>query len=216
MSNEEKLSDEDLMVLLPIYYKRLFPTYLMCKWLGYSEVPKEYFHRREFSFTLKDDIYLRYQTYTETNDLEKDLVKKAPIKIDIGGVYNNIPKDSKNWIHGVLVVEERELVFDIDMTDYDDVRSCCSGASICENCWPLMQFAIKIVDKALEEDFGFEHRLWIYSGRRGIHCWVSDEVARKLNSQARSAIAEYLTVVRGGDSVAKKVNLNYSLHPSLK
>ena len=36
------------------------------------------------------------------------------------------------------------------MTDYDEVRFCCSGSSICENCWPLMQFGIKIIDKALE------------------------------------------------------------------
>lgn len=210
------IDDNTLTNLLPIYYRRLFPVYNFCKWLGYSEVQKEYFHRREFSFTLKDDIYLRYQTFNDYTEFEKELIRRSPFKIDIGGVYNQIPKDSKNWVHGILQVEERELVFDIDMTDYDDVRFCCSSASICANCWPLMQFAVKIMDKALEEDFGFEHRLWVYSGRRGVHCWVGDEVARRLNSQARSAIAEYLTVVKGGESVTKKVNLSYNMHPSLK
>jgi len=40
-------------------------------------------------------------------------------------------------------------VIDIDMTDYDDVRVCCSGASICERCWPLIAAAVKVVHKAL-------------------------------------------------------------------
>lgn len=212
----EAYNENVLQNLLPTYYKRLFPSYLMCKWLGYSTVQKDFFHRREWNFTLKDDIFIRYITFNDSAEFEKDLLRRLPFKIDIGGVYNTIPKDNKNWTGGVLQVEERELVFDIDMTDYDDVRFCCNAANICNKCWPLMTFAMKIVDRVLEEDFGFQHRLWIYSGRRGIHCWVADENARKLNSQARNAIAEYMTIVKGGDSQAKKVNLPYNLHPSLR
>jgi DNA primase small subunit len=58
--------------------------------LSFNKVQKENFHRREFSFTLKDDIYLRYQTFSDFSEFEKDLCRRMPFKIDIGGIYNYV------------------------------------------------------------------------------------------------------------------------------
>lgn len=173
------------------------------------------FPNREFSFTLKDDVYIRYLSFENQSELEKEICSKNPFKIDIGPVMNIRPKNRRSSPNVKAV--QRELVFDIDMTDYDDVRTCCSEANICNKCWKFMSIACKVIDVALRDDFGFEHILWVFSGRRGVHCWVSDKQARHLDSKGRGAIADYLQVsISGGEGAPTRATLYDKQHHSIR
>ncbi|XP_071451336.1 DNA primase small subunit isoform X2 [Hetaerina americana] len=191
MEREDKYDPNSLQDLLPVFYKRLFPCGLFYKWLNYGEVRGTNFKFREFSFTLAEDIYLRHLSFTDKDEMEKEILRLCPHKIDIGPVLNVRAKDHKI---ATLKPVHRELVLDIDLTDYDGIRTCCQGGDVCTKCWKFMVVAIKVLDRALREDFGFQHLLWVFSGRRGVHCWICDGVARMLNSQGRSAIVDYLSI----------------------
>merc|ERR1712071_49237 len=168
--------------------------------------------------TLEGDIYVRYQTIdpaqnrnTEPEKWKNDLpgylryklLSKMPIKIDIGAIYSDSPvvKSSRHRLHEIkgssVIPKEKEICFDIDMTDYDPVRICCSGADICPKCWPLMQIAAEILKSCLGKAFGLKQLLFVYSGRRGIHCWVCDPKAREWSPVVRSALAEYIQILSG-------------------
>jgi len=61
--------------------------------------------------------------------------------------------------------------------------------------------------------------VFVYSGRRGMHCWVSDKAARQLSDSHRAAVAEYLSMVAGGVGKARadiKMNGCEELHPSIE
>jgi DNA primase small subunit len=91
-----------------------------------------------------------------------------------------------------------------------------------------MTMSLKVIDEALRTDFGFKHVLWIYSGRRGIHCWVCDSAARALPNDARSAVVEYLSVhtstniaeasapSSGPIKKSHKASLTYPFHPMVQ
>lgn len=230
--------------LLKMYYARLFPYSLLCKWLSYDPSfdtkntntknaignRKKVFSRREFSFTLEpipgEEIYIRYQSFSDLEGLRSAINRRQPRKIDIGAIFSHPPKDKNAYGGGANSSKntgfrpvQRELVFDIDLTDYDDVRRCgCSGAQICRSCWTFMAAALKVLNQGLREDFGFKHIAWFYSGRRGIHAWVCDEEALNLSDEARSAVANYFEISlnkKSGEALIGSSNSSGALHPML-
>jgi len=213
--------------LLKVYYARLFPHEIMFRWLSYGNDPdkvveqpqidKDFFLRREFSFTIANDVYIRYLCFRDEKEMRKMIDAKNPQKIDIGPLYSAPPKNHNMIKSEAFKPLERELVFDIDLTDYDEVRLGCTPDMMWERgSWLYMSLAIKLIDKALRDDFGFEHIVWIFSGRRGVHCWVCDTSARHLEDKERKAVVDYLTLIIGNEQAAQRTSLTYPLHPSVE
>ncbi|KAH0608444.1 uncharacterized protein H6S33_001578 [Morchella sextelata] len=207
-----RASDPEVMIA---FYQRLFPFRTLFQWLNHSPVPNNDFGHREFAFTLQNDVYLRYQAFPTADSMRKEVLRQNPSRFEIGPVYSANPRDRKVLRKSAFRPLTKELVFDIDLTDYDEVRTCCDKANICIKCWQFITVAIKIVDAALRDDLGFKHIMWVYSGRRGAHAWVCDRKARELDDMKRRAVISYLEVIKGGNQAGKKVNVWRPLHPHL-
>ncbi|RMD39514.1 hypothetical protein DV735_g5607, partial [Chaetothyriales sp. CBS 134920] len=207
----ESYSDPNLMLQ---FYSRLFPFRTLFGWLNHSPKPGTDFGNREFAFTLANDAYLRYESFPTADLLRREILRLNPARFEIGPVYTTNPKDRKT-VGRAFKPKSKEMVFDIDLTDYDDIRSCCTKANICTKCWTFATMAIKVLDVALRDDFGFEHVMWVYSGRRGVHAWISDKDARELDDQKRRTLVGYFELLKGGAQGGKRVNVKRPLHPHL-
>ncbi|KAI5287592.1 hypothetical protein KEM54_005878 [Ascosphaera aggregata] len=154
------------------------------------------------------------QESADITGLRKDILRHNPSRFEIGPVYSSNPRDRKSLRLGSTFKPiSKELVFDIDVTDYDAIRTCCSGTKICPKCWQFVTMAVKVLDTALREDFGFQHILWVYSGRRGAHAWVCDQSARTLSDDRRRAVITYLEVLKNGNQHGRKIVERRPLHP---
>ncbi len=176
--------------LLTEFYSRKFNFEPLFKVIS----PRK-FANREFGFVMEEngeDRFIRNISFSTPRELRNYMAENGVKAAYIGAIYELPPTPGTSitklkWIG-------RELVFDIDLTDYDDIRTCGTGKDhVCHKCWPLVVDAAMIIEEVLREDFGLEKIVWVFSGRRGYHAWVIDEVAKYFEEETRDAIASYLS-----------------------
>lgn len=101
-----------------------------------------------------------------------------------------------------LVRPQKELVFDMDITDFTRFCGCRELKRLCPACWVQMQGASLILDYLLEEQLGYaeKHRLWVFSGGKGLHCFVNDCKAMKMGDKERMQLHKRLSITAGDDT----------------
>ena len=160
------------------YYTTIFPYREIFKTIDISK-------KKELAFGLQGTTFMRYETFDTPEEFYNRIKTVNPYRIDVGATYKERPKKTtKNEFVG------KELVFDIDLTDYE--RTCCVDKNVCENCYEIIKCTIEIFDYVLKEEFGFKSYGFVFSGRRGLHCWVFGH--DELDTETRSGIFRFFNV----------------------
>lgn len=153
------------------YYKLLFPHKMLINF--YTFCNQENFAHRKFVFNY-NTAYVYNLFFANETQFKIETVARAPLQIMVGAQM----EDCIDAFRPSGFVKTRELIFDIDATDYSDVRECCAyEKKCCPKCWEYIKIVYTLVDSELRETFNFKHILWVYSGRRGVHCYVFDKSA---------------------------------------
>ena len=191
MIDEKPLKKEVPRKLINKYYKDVFDPGDLISIIGLST-----FYRREFAFLLAGDIFVRNLSFKTTSDLIDYILRNPVMRSYVGAVYET-PPSKQNSIQKIKWVS-REFCFDLDLNDYDLVRTCgCQGKEqYCPICWSLVQESVAFLDKTLKEDFGFNDIVWVFSGRRGFHAWVRDARAGTLTQEQRNSMVRYLSLIK--------------------
>ena len=173
--SRKRVRDESVVPrsVLRRYYAQAFPHEAWWRW--YCERPAG--STKEVAFFFASGAVLRPLAYATQPEFSRALCTNVPVRFEVGASSDG------GWV-------ARDLVLDIDINDYDAVRECCTGSTLCDDCWPLVTRAAAELDRVLEEELGFARRLWVFSGRRGVHCWLPGQ--RDFSAEERQMVADYL------------------------
>lgn len=155
---------------------------------------KETIHTREISWEsgLTMKFKSRFRNWQQLG-VEYRLAMSQPVKtrIDIGGIHKFALDHTCMRDNPVI---QKELIFDLDLSDYNNLRTCgcVESNACCKLCWPIAACAMNFMMHIFKNDFAFEDVHFFFSGRRGFHCWVKDKSVLDISPSERSSILRYL------------------------
>lgn len=200
------------------YYDKLFPYRFVLEFLSHKGAWK--LEHREMSLVValanEQTSVIRHRSVTSEAEWRAILAMNDRfVQLDVGACYHVKPSilhELKGKIALAEAVYRRELTFDIDLSEYKDVRYCCGDSKkCCSKCWPLAICAALFMESILRNVFACENLVWFYSGRRGIHCWVYDEKYAALQPDYRLAMLNYIRkekeTIRVGQAIPTHVQI---------
>lgn len=134
-----------------------------------------------------------FPRYSEAS-FKATTIKKNPFALHMG-----MHQSDANFAR--LIQTHKELVFDLDITDYTRFCPCHPAKSLCPGCCPYITGSYMILKFILHKLLGFSERnlLWVFSGGKGIHCFVNAQTALTLGKEERLALCRRWIIKKGED-----------------
>ncbi len=138
-----------------------------------------------------------FSRYSE-NTFRSTTLKKTPFGLHMG--MHQSPDNSVQ-----LTVTKKELVFDIDITDYTRFCPCNEIKRLCSSCWLHIEGSYLILKYILTQQLGYNEKelLWVFSGSKGIHCFVNSKRALSLSGPERVVLKQLVTIGKTDDTKLK-------------
>ncbi len=139
------------------------------------------------------EVFRRFLSVRSAAELKRAVVNHPDIKaLHIGAVYDDACQRR-------ATVARRELVFDLDLHDYDFL-TLTDQASV-DAAWPVAATGAFVVSFLLRTAFAFDDVQVFYAGRRGLHIYALDKRAGALAQDARKAMVSYMNYSPSEDSL---------------
>jgi len=151
------------------FYQSQFPLVLIEKLFGneYGQCSNEIFESRNFVFVLPDDkggepIVSMYKSFRTPVELQDAFREQPPLRVEIGSrgfePSSMMPvvaeKLASRGDSNPYAMHTKELVFDVDITEWNDLRDCgciqIKSRELCPRCGKSLTF-----DSELMERYGY-------------------------------------------------------------
>lgn len=161
------------------YYEQTFPIDWIIRLITHNRAYS--LSNVRFAFRWGEDVFKRHLIFQDEKSLRDALVQKVPSTVNV-----DFPENA------------RPLVFDIDIHDYADIPRMfcvCQPKEVCKACWTQIMRPEMIKAKEFLCDFiGFKEVMFVFSGRKGFHIWVTDDEVWTWDSNARLNYVERMPV----------------------
>lgn len=100
---------------------------------------------------------------------------------------------------------KKEVVFDIDLTDFHRFCECGDKKQICSICWLHIEGSVLILSHFLLEvlQYNESNILWVFSGGKGVHCIVNNITSLDLSDSERVRLHKQVSISKEDDNAIK-------------